>query len=96
VEFEWDSKKAERNLKVHGVNFEEAATLFYDPKGLDLPDEKHSASEVRYIRLGKSIFKRTLMAVYTQRGKARKLVRLISARRANRKERKIYEDQNIG
>ena len=53
--FEWDAKKAGANLAKHGVTFEEAATVFGDPDGLDGPDIHHSAGEARFLRLGQSV-----------------------------------------
>ncbi|MFH1262912.1 MAG: BrnT family toxin [Pseudomonadota bacterium] len=91
--FEWDSAKAATNRKKHGVTFEEAATVFFDVHGFDLPDVKHSSrSERRAIRIGMSISTRILMSVYTERigHHGEETIRIISARRANAKERGFY------
>lgn len=92
--FEWDVKKAEANLKKHGVSFEEAATVFDDPDALELPDGKHSTpAEIRSFRLGKSAMERTLLVVFTERGRKshdKEIIRIISARPASRKEKEVY------
>lgn len=89
--FEWDPKKAAANLAKHGVSFDEAATVFADSDALDGPDLLHSAAEDRFLRLGTSVTSRVLIVAYTQRrsGHADK-IRIISARRASRKERSAY------
>lgn len=89
--FEWDANKAATNLRKHGVSFREAATVFADPDALDGPDLAHSAQEARFLRLGRSLTGRVLMVAYTVRelGDDEK-IRIISARRASRKERAAY------
>jgi uncharacterized DUF497 family protein len=89
--FEWDAKKAAANLAKHGVSFDESATVFADPEALDGPDVQHSGQEVRSLRLGRSVLGRVLMVAYTLRrsGNVEK-IRIISARRASRKERAAY------
>ncbi|HTM03819.1 MAG TPA: BrnT family toxin [Vicinamibacterales bacterium] len=89
--FEWDPVKAEANLRKHGVSFDEAATVFLDPEGLDGPDELHSHAESRRRRLGTSVQHRVLIVAYTVRrtGHA-ETIRLISARHASRRERAAY------
>jgi uncharacterized DUF497 family protein len=89
--FEWDANKAATNLRKHGVSFGEAATVFADPDALDGPDLPHSAQEVRFLRLGRSLTGRVLMVAYTVRGVSDdEKIRIISARRASRKERAAY------
>jgi uncharacterized DUF497 family protein len=89
--FEWDARKATRNLVKHGVAFEEAATVFADPEGLDGPDLGHSADEARFLRLGRSALGRALMVAYTFRRAGNvETIRIISARRASRRERSAY------
>lgn len=63
IVFEWDPGKAARNLKKHGVTFFEAASVFTDPEGLDLPDDAHSAAERRSWRIGMSDEGRVLTVV---------------------------------
>jgi hypothetical protein len=90
--FSWDARKALSNLKKHGVSFEEAATVFDDPAGLDYEDFEHSLSELRSTRLGYSVLGRILFVVYTFRGlrNDKETIRIISARQATRKERDVY------
>jgi uncharacterized DUF497 family protein len=89
--FEWDPSKAATNLRKHGVAFGEAATVFADPNALDGPDLPHSAQEARFLRLGRSLTGRVLMVAYTVRGMSNdEKIRIISARRASRKERAAY------
>jgi uncharacterized DUF497 family protein len=90
--FEWDPRKAKSNRLKHGVSFEEAATAFLDTDGLDGEDLEHSESEVRRLRLAKSSLGRVLVIAYTIRRKDdEEITRIISARRASRKERKDYK-----
>lgn len=89
--FEWDAKKARANLAKHGVTFEEAATVFGDPDALDGPDIQHSAGEARFLRLGRSVLGHIVIVAYTLRTSGHvETIRLISARRASRKERAAY------
>ncbi len=90
--FSWAARKALGNIKKHGVSFEEAATVFSDPEGLDWDDFEHSPSEPRSIRLGFSISGRVLFVVYTIRRlkDEKETIRIISARQATRKERQAY------
>jgi uncharacterized DUF497 family protein len=89
--FEWDPKKAAANLAKHGVPFDEASTIFADPGALDGPDVGHSADEARFLRVGRSILDRVLVVAYVQRkGSHGEAIRIISARRASRKERTAY------
>jgi len=86
--FEWDSRKARSNLAKHGVGFQEASTIFGDPLSLTIPDPEHSLSEERYITVGRAFSVKFLVVVHTERGDN---IRIISARRASRRERKFYE-----
>jgi uncharacterized DUF497 family protein len=89
--FDWDAQKAATNVRKHGVSFEEAATVFADPEALDGPDLKHSEREERSLRLGRSLAGRVLIVAYTVRGSGDdEKIRIISARRASRKERAAY------
>ena len=89
--FDWDAGKAATNARKHGVSFHEAATVFADPDALDGPDLAHSAQEARFLRLGRSLSGRVLMVAYTVRGVSNdEKIRIISARRASRKERSSY------
>ncbi|HYT93774.1 MAG TPA: BrnT family toxin [Gemmataceae bacterium] len=89
INFEWDKDKAAANKKKHGVTFEEAATVFDDPLAAIFDDEAHSKDEQREIIVGHSTKKRLLLVCFTERAGA---VRIISARRATKRERKDYEE----
>lgn len=88
--FEWDEKKARENEQKHGVNFEEAKTVFNDPFSITIFDPNHSNNEDRFIDLGISAHRRILIVVYTERGET---IRLISSREATRRERQSYEQR---
>jgi uncharacterized DUF497 family protein len=83
--------KSAANVRKHGVSFEEAATVFADPDALDGPDLKHSHREQRFLRLGRSLTSRMVIVAYTLRESGDdEEIRIISARRASRKERTAY------
>ena len=86
--FEWNPEKAEDNVKKHGISFEEAATVFYDPLSLTIPDPLHSDDENRFIIIGWSNEQRLLVVTHTDRDEK---IRIISARSASPKERRDYE-----
>ena len=89
--FEWDTRKAAVNRAKHGVSFEEAGSVFGDPDALDGPDLSHSETEARFLRLGRAATGRVLMVAYTVRRRDDgESIRIISARRASRKERAAY------
>lgn len=85
MQFEWDDEKEQINIKKHGIDFETAALIFDDENRLEIYDEAHSEYEDRYIN-GVAVI---AMVVYTERGEA---IRLISAREATKKERRMYYD----
>lgn len=87
--FEWDPKKARRNLATHGVSFDEASTVFEDLLAMTIGDPLHSDQEDRFVLLGYSQRNRLLIVVHTERGDR---IRIISARSANKKERLLYEE----
>ena len=90
LRFEWDERKAVANLSKHKVSFEEAQTVFYDPLACIFDDEWHSTDEPREIIIGHSNSNRLLLVSFTERDAG--LVRIISARRATRWERRDYEE----
>jgi uncharacterized DUF497 family protein len=93
--FEWDPRKAEANAAKHGVSFDEAVTVFLDSNALDGPDADHSKNEMRFLRLGQSADRRVLTVAYTlRRSGDAETVRIISARRASRRERATYDAQD--
>ena len=90
LRFEWDPRKAAKNLAKHGVSFEEAATVFGDPLGCIASDPRHSVEEERFVLLGLSRGRRFLVVMFAESGEA---VCLISARRPTRRERSEYEER---
>lgn len=88
MQFEWDPKKAEQNLKKHGISFGEAVTVFYDPLSATFDDPGHSLDEQRYITIGFSSQGHILLVAHAERGKT---IRIISARLATAHERKKHE-----
>lgn len=91
MEFEWDPRKANINLQKHNVSFQEAATVFRDSLSVTFPDPDHSIGERRYVIIGLSRYGQLLVVAHTERGD---LIRIISARRATRKEQRFYEEGN--
>jgi len=89
MKFEWDPQKAEKNLKKHGVTFQEAATVFGDHLAISFSDPDHSKEEERNLTFGESLQRRLIVVSHTKRG-AR--TRIISARLMGRHERVIYEE----
>ena len=89
LEFEWNPAKAELNLKEHGISFDEATTVFRDTLSITISDPDHSDSEDRFIDIGMSHRMQLLVVSYTER---KDKIRIISARRATRAERKNYEE----
>ena len=87
--FEWDLQKAAANLKAHKVSFEEAVTVFQDPLAVVFADPDHSEDELRGILVGHSANGPLLLVSFTDREGR---IRIISARRATRRERREYEE----
>lgn len=90
VVFEWSDEKAASNLRKHGVSFEEAETAFRDPFARIRPDELHSEDEPRELLIGYANRRRLLIVYFIER--VYRIVRIISARLANRQERRDYEE----
>ena len=88
LEFEWSPAKAASNVKKHGVSFEEARTVFEDEEALLIADPDHPVGEERFILLGVSAALRMLVVMHCERG--RDVIRIISARKADRTERAAY------
>jgi uncharacterized DUF497 family protein len=86
MEFEWDPHKAVANTKKHGVDLADAVSVLYDRLAITLPDDH--ADEERFITVGSDALGRILVVAYTWRGER---IRLISARKATRTERGVYE-----
>ena len=92
LQFEWDPRKAKVNLAKHGVSFEEALTVFGDLLARIFDDEEHSEDEKREIIIGHSIQQHLVLVSFTC---VEDTIRLLSARKATRQERKDYEE-NVG
>jgi len=94
MKFEWDRKKENINIKKHNVSFEQASYVFADPFALNRYDEEHSDDEERWILLGKSLNQTILLVVHTFRDNdGKEFVRIISARKATKKEEKAYKER---
>jgi uncharacterized DUF497 family protein len=89
VVYEWDAKKAKGNRRKHRISFEDAATVFLDPLALTFPDPDHSIGEEREITIGRSGRQQVVFVSHCRRGDR---VRIISARKTTRGERKQYEE----
>lgn len=87
--FDWNDAKAASNLTKHGVSFEEAQAVFSDPRSVTVYDEGHSQAEDRFVTLGMSALGRLLVVAHTEHGET---IRIISARKATRKESRTYGD----
>lgn len=90
--FEWDSSKAASNFRKHGVTFNEASTVFDNPQASETYDPDHSDEENRYLLIGQSARGQVLIISYTDREDR---TRIISARKAEPRERREYEDGAI-
>jgi uncharacterized DUF497 family protein len=88
VQFEWDPEKAAANVKRRRISFSEAASVLEDPLSTTFPDEAHSEEEMRFLTIGVSHRGRVLVVAHTERDDT---IRIISARRATRREREFYE-----
>jgi len=89
--FEWDKNKESQNIIKHKVSFEEAKSVFYDENARLIPDPEHSENEERFILLGLSIKFRIIVVVHCFR-KNDEIIRIISARKATKKEINIYKE----
>lgn len=87
--FEWDPDKAARNLRKHGVSFDEAVSVFGDGLALTFADADHSETEFRSRTYGTSNRSRLLVVIHTERANG---IRIISARKATRYEKSIYQN----
>jgi uncharacterized DUF497 family protein len=89
VVYEWAAVKAKANVQKHGVSFDDAATVFIDPLALTFPDPYHSGEEEREITIGYTAGHQVVFVSHCRRGDR---VRIISARKATRRERRQYEE----
>ena len=94
MKFKWDKKKENINIKKHGITFEQASYVFADPFALNRYDDEHSDDEERWVLLGKSLNQTILLVIHTFRDeKGQEFVRIISARKATKKEEKSYKER---
>lgn len=91
INFEWDENKNKINKEKHGIDFEEAATVFYDEMAIVIEDTEHSGEEDRFIILGFSHSARLLVVCHCYR-ESDTVIRIISARKATASEAKQYDD----
>lgn len=87
--FEWDPSKERKNREIHSISFDEASTTFKDVLSLTIYDTLHSDKENRLILIGNSYKNRLLVVIHTEREEK---IRIISARKATKKESKQYEE----
>ena len=95
MKYEWDVKKAAINFKKHGISFELGSTVFDDPHHISVLDESSSFNEERWVTLGLASDSYTVVAIhtyFTTTTRSNEVIRIISARRATKKERKQYEE----
>ena len=88
ITFDWEGPKAETNLRKHDIHFNVAASIFFDPLSVTVPDPDHSIGEARFLITGRSRFGTMLVVSHTERGGT---IHIISARRATPKEVREYE-----
>ena len=89
LKVEWDKKKERINIRKHGISFEEARTVFYDEKAIQFFDPDHSGDEDRFLLLGISFKLRVLIVCHCFR-ESETVIRLFSARKADREEEQEY------
>ena len=92
IKFEWDTAKARQNLQKHRVDFTEASTVFADTLSITIPDPDHSEDEERWVTMGVSNRQRLLVVVHTEEDET---IRILSARTADRLERRKYEEGDL-
>jgi uncharacterized DUF497 family protein len=89
--FEWDDLKAANTETLRGLSFEYAATIFDDPGALEIPDRRRDYGEERWKLIGRAYDGLILSVIFTERGER---IRIISARRATKRERQAYGQEN--
>lgn len=94
IRFTWDESKNFLSKKKHGVSFEEAKTVFYDENAIEFPDPDHSQDEDRFLMLGVSHRLRVLMICHCFR-EDDSIIRIISARKATRREVRYYQEKKL-
>ncbi len=92
MKFEWDTKKEKINMLKHGITFEQASYVFADPFALNKYDDEHSENEDRWILLGRSLNETIIVVIHTFRDiDGTEFVKIISARKATKKEKQAYQ-----
>lgn len=86
----WDDRKNKANRTKHGIDFEEASDIFFDPLALTVNDFDHSWDEFRFIAIGKTKLQKLVVVFFTETNEE---IRIISARRPTRTERVNYEEE---
>jgi uncharacterized DUF497 family protein len=94
ISFEWDNHKAQKNVKKHGVSFEEAASVFYDELAKILDDPDHSHDEDRFIIIGRSQRERLIFVSHSYKEKF-EIIRIISAREGTKREKIDFENLKV-
>jgi uncharacterized protein len=97
MRFDWDRRKAVENRKKHRVSFEEASTIFADMAILTMHDDEHSLTEERWASIGRSMLGGILVVIHTwpqADDMGDELVRIISSRRANKREQAMYMERS--
>lgn len=89
LDFQWDDQKNELNIKKHGVSFDEAKTVFYDEYAIQYLDPDHSENEDRFLLLGTSFKLKTIVVCHCFR-QEETIIRIISARKADKDEQQVY------
>jgi uncharacterized protein len=89
MKLDWDARKAVSNLRKHGISFQEAGTVFGDPMALTFDDPDHSTGERRFLTFGVSRTGKFVIVCHVDRGSD---TRIISARKMNKHEKRIYEE----
>ena len=89
MNFSWDKNKAKINQHKHDVSFAEASTVFGDPLSITIDDQEHSDYEKRFVIVGCSLNMEVLIVIHTDNEGT---IRIISARKATKRERSLYED----
>ena len=92
IDFEWEPAKAKANVRKHGVSFEEALSIFYDEFAVQFFDDDHSSGEERFLLLGMSTGARLLLVCHCER-EAGNIIRIISARKATKRESAFYNGE---
>lgn len=95
ITFEWDTDKNNKNIKKHGITFEEATTVFYNANAIVFDDPDHSIDENRFLIIGVSNHDNLCIVSHCYKGHDER-IRIISARKADNDEKEVYNEQFLG